>query len=312
MKSTDIKKFGKVAVLFGGLSAEREISIASGQAVLAGLLESGVDAHGIDAGLDIAKVLETGSFDSAFIVMHGRGGEDGAIQGLLEWLQIPYTGSNIMSSSLGMDKVKTKQIWQAIGLPTADFAVLTETTDFPTVIDSLGGKAIVKPSREGSSIGMSIATDALSLKQAYELASKTDDQVIAEKWIDGAEYTVAILNNSVLPIIKLQAQDEFYDFNAKYKSNSTEYLIPSGLSDSDTTKMEIMALKGFKSIGCSGWGRVDLMVDADGTTYLLEVNTVPGMTEHSLVPKAAAASGLEFNELLLNILSEAKLHNGVA
>ncbi len=296
--------FGKVAVLMGGMSAEREISLLSGAAVLAGLQRAGINAHGIDfQGADSLHDLHLGQFDRVFVILHGRGGEDGQIQGALDSLGLPYTGSNVMASAIGMDKYRTKLIWQALGLPTPAYQMVRNAEDLACAAE-LGFPLIVKPAHEGSSIGMSKVEDVAQLAAACELAAKFDADVLVERWITGKEYTAAILGEQVLPIIRLETQNQFYDYEAKYLSDDTRYLIPSGLTAAQAATAAKLMLDAFDALGCSGWGRVDFMVDADDQIWLLEVNTVPGMTSHSLVPMAAKAAGISFDELVVRILAE--------
>ena len=296
------RDFGKVAVLMGGPSAEREVSLKSGNAVLAALKRRGIAAHGIDADKSTLRLLEDGRFDRAFIALHGRWGEDGVIQGALEVLDIPYTGSGVLGSALGMDKMKTKFLWTAAGIPTPEYAVLESGTDLNKVAARLGLPAFVKPAREGSSLGVSKAKTAAELKTAWEAAAKFDDQVIAERFIDGAEITCGILGDQALPLIKIETDREFYDYEAKYLLDTTRYLCPCGLPVEQEREIQQLARRAFATLGCSGWGRVDFMLDRAGRAYALEVNTVPGMTDHSLVPKAAKQAGIEFDELVVRIL----------
>lgn len=295
---------GKVAVLMGGTSAERPISLDSGAAVLNALVAAGVDAFGIDVGENAAEQLSQATFDRAFVALHGRGGEDGTMQGLLELLNKPYTGSGVMASALGMDKWRTKLVWNACDVSTPKAFVLDEKTDWSFVMQALGGVAMVKPAREGSSIGMRKVKSSEELAESYAFASQHDDLVIAEQYIVGKEFTVAILGDEALPAIQLKTTHDFYDFDAKYKANDTEYLLPSGLPDYAESELQKMSLKAFKLVGCSGWGRVDAMQDKDGNFWLLEVNTSPGMTDHSLVPMAAKAGGLVLPELVVRILQK--------
>ncbi len=297
-------KFGKVAVLLGGKSAERQVSLNSGQSVLDALLRSGVNAEAFDP--LTRPVTELTAYDRAFILLHGRGGEDGQIQGVLDWLNIPYTGTPVQGSAIGMDKVKTKQIWQGSELPTAPYRLITADTNFNEVIDKLGLPLIIKPVHEGSSIGMSKVEKAEEFSTALSKATTHDSIVMAEQWITGSEYTVVILNGEALPVIRLEPPKDvaFYDYEAKYKRNDTQYGIPSGLSDADEKHLKELALRAFQAVGASGWGRIDAMRDEQGNFWLLEVNTVPGMTDHSLVPKAAQAIGLNFDQLCLTILEQ--------
>ena len=300
----DPKHLGKVVVLLGGTSAERPVSLNSGAAVLAALTRQGVDAHAFDPARLTLGDLAAGEFDRAFISLHGRFGEDGCMQGALELLQIPYTGSGVMASALAMDKWRTKLMWRASGLPTADWQILTADSDFAAVERALGLPIFVKPAREGSSIGMSKVKHAGELQAAYEAAAEHDPLVLAEKFIDGAEYTAAILGNTALPLIRLELPQatEFYDFEAKYIRNDTQYHCPSGLSGEQEVACQKLALEAFRLVGCRDWGRVDFMLDQTGHPYLLEVNTSPGMTDHSLVPMAARAAGKDFDALCLEIL----------
>lgn len=296
--------FGRVAVLFGGTSAEREISLKSGQAVLQALQQAGVNAQAFDpAEQDIGSIT---AYDRAFIVLHGRGGEDGTMQGALELLGVPYTGSGVLASALGMDKTRTKQLWLGCGLPTPAYARLTANTDFGQVIADLGLPLMVKPAHEGSSIGMRKVDKAEDLQPAYEFAAQYDSEIIAEKWVTGKEYTIVILGDKALPIIRLQPHQShgFYDFEAKYNANDTQYLCPCGLSNEDEQALQALALRAFDMVGATGWGRIDAMRDEQGNFWLLEVNTVPGMTDHSLVPMAAKAAGLSFEQLVLTILAQ--------
>ena len=301
-----VTQFGKVAVLMGGLSAEREISLQSGGAVLTALNNKGVDAHGIDVNENIVNELLNGNYKNVFIMLHGRGGEDGTIQGLLEVMNLPYTGSGVMASSLAMDKLKTKQIWMAMGLPTPDFCILDCEKSCQQAVEKLALPLIVKPVLEGSSIGMSKVEQAEDLVPAWRLAQQCGGTVIAESWIDGDEYTAAILEDRVLPIIQLKTSHKFYDYDAKYAANDTEYICPCDLSNKDETEFSNLAKTAFNAVNASDWGRVDFMVDKNNQPWLIEVNTVPGMTSHSLVPMAAKQSGLSFDDLVLRILSTAK------
>ncbi len=299
---TDPKGFGKVAVLMGGRSAEREISLESGAAVLAALQSKGVDVHGVDVSDNILMDLDADDFDRAFIILHGRGGEDGVMQGALETIGMPYTGSGVLGSALGMDKLRCKQLWQGAGMPTPAYQVVTEASKVDQVIDELGLPLIVKPSREGSSIGMTKVNDPSQLVHAIREAAAKDDSVIVERWISGAEYTVAVLGNEALPTIRLETPRDFYDFEAKYEANDTSYHCPCGLEPQQELELQRLAIAAFDLVGAGGWGRVDFMADEAGSPYLLEVNTVPGMTDHSLVPMAARAAGLSFEELVWRIL----------
>ena len=295
-----MKKFGKVAVLLGGKSGEREISLKSGNAVLAALKRAGIDATAFDPAEQPLHDIE--NFDRAFIALHGRFGEDGTIQGALELFGIPYTGSGVMASSVGMDKWRTKLIWRAMDVLTPDFEILHEASDFDAVEQKLGLPLFVKPANEGSSIGISKVKQKGELRDAYELATKADPLVIAEKYIGGGEYTVGILGDRALPIIRIVPANEFYDYEAKYLRNDTQYLCPCGLSSQKEAEIQTEALQAFKAIGCHGWGRVDFLMDEEGNHYFLELNTSPGMTDHSLVPMAAKALGIGFDELVIQVL----------
>jgi D-alanine-D-alanine ligase len=294
--------FGKVAVLLGGKSAEREVSLKSGGMVLAALREKGVDAHPFDPKEKDVEELVKQRFARVFIALHGRFGEDGTVQGVLEWLGIPYTGSGVLASALAMDKVRTKRLWAAEGLPTAPYEVLGKDSDLKAVAKRLGMPLFVKPASEGSSVGMSKVRAAGGLDEAYALAVNYDPVVIAEKFIDGPELTVAIVGERVLPIIRIETPREFYDYEAKYIANDTRYLVPCGVSEKKEKELQALCLKAFRALGCHGWGRVDLMLDKRGRPFLLEVNTAPGMTDHSLVPMAARAVGLSYEDLCVKIL----------
>ncbi len=296
------QKYGRVGVLYGGTSAEREISLISGSSVIAALQRSGVDLVAIDVAADLLQQLPQLSLARALIMLHGPGGEDGSLQGALQFLGLPYTGSGVFASALAMDKLHSKQFWQGVGLPTAKFAVLNDSSDWQGTLDALGGVVMVKPSHEGSSLGMTRADSAAELEKAWVEAAAMDSSVIAEQWISGAEYTVAVLNGEVLPPIRLETDHSFYDYNAKYLADDTRYLCPCGLDQDREAELKELALAAFNSLGCSGWGRVDVMCDQAGEFQLLEVNTVPGMTDHSLVPMAAKAAGYSFDELVLKIL----------
>jgi D-alanine-D-alanine ligase len=293
---------GRVGVLMGGQSAEREISLLSGKAVLAALQSQGVDAIGIDVDSDIVAVLRDNKIDHVFNILHGRGGEDGKLQGLLELTGIPYTGSGVLASALSMDKIKTKLIWKALGISTPPFQMLRGDSDWQAIIGELQ-EAVVKPVREGSSIGMSIATTAAELEEAFTRACEFDSEVMAEKRIRGAEFTVAILRGRTLPAIELRTDHVFYDFHAKYIANDTQYLCPAPLSEQKAAELSSLCLRAFEALDCQDWGRVDVMQDQEGRFWLLEINTVPGMTDHSLVPMAAAKVGISFNQLVLDILT---------
>jgi D-alanine-D-alanine ligase len=293
--------FGKVAVLMGGTSAEREISLKSGTQVLAGLRACGIDAHAIDTANDLG-LLTDGGFDRAFNILHGRNGEDGVMQGFLQLHQIPSTGSGVLASALAMDKLRTKQIWQSCKIPTPAFVKIDHKYNINKIVEELEFPMMIKPVHEGSSIGMSCVNTIDELQTAIDLALRYDDEVMAEAWVKGDEYTVAILQQEVLQPIKLQTPNTFYDFNAKYQADTTKYLCPCGLDKSALEQLQEIALKAFSVIGATGWGRVDVMRDASGQFLPIEINTLPGMTDHSLVPMAAKAQGISFEELVWLIL----------
>ncbi len=297
-------EFGKVAVLMGGLSAERAVSLKSGAAVLTALQSRGVDAHGVDVGRDIVNVLQAGDFERVFIALHGRGGEDGVMQGLLESLGLPYTGSGVLGSALSMDKIRSKQVWLAAGLPTPAFARLDVRSDWAAVATELGLPLAVKPVREGSSLGITRVTEMAGIEPAWRAAVEFDALVMAEPWIAGDEYTVAILDGEALPVIRLQAPGDFYDYAAKYEAEDTGYHCPCGLAADVETEFQVLALEAFAALDGRGWGRVDIMRDGEGRAWLLENNTVPGLTDHSLVPMAAQAAGIGFDELVWRILAQ--------
>lgn len=299
------KSFGKVAVLFGGRSAEREVSLKSGAAVLAALRKVGVDAHPFDpAERDLHALLDEG-FQRVFIALHGRFGEDGTVQGALELMGIPYTGSGVMASAIAMDKWRTKMIWQAAGLPIPAYEALTEVGDWQALVNHLKLPLFVKPANEGSSVGISKVKTVAELPVAFAAAAQHDKVVLAESFIGGGEYTVAIVNGQALPTIKIEPANEFYDYDAKYLRDDTRYLCPSGLSATEEVEMQRLALRGFELIGAQGWGRVDFLRDEAGKAYLLEINTSPGMTDHSLVPMAARQAGISFEQLVLQVLERA-------
>lgn len=300
-----MSKFGKVAVLMGGRSAEREISLMSGNAVLAALKRKGVDAHAFDTRDRDLHELRIHGFDRVFIALHGRYGEDGTVQGALELMGIPYTGSGVMASSLAMDKWRTKLVWIAAGIPTPRFVMLEADTDFKVVPKDLGLPLIVKPSREGSTIGLTKVSRAQDMEAAYRKALEYDDMVLAEEFIAGAEVTASILGEQPLPLIRIEAPAGSYDYQAKYFSDETRYYCPSGLPAAQESRIQALALKASRILDCRGWGRVDVMLDAKGEPYLLEANTVPGMTGHSLVPMAAKVAGIPFDDLVVRILEDA-------
>jgi D-alanine-D-alanine ligase len=291
---------GPIAVLLGGNSAEREISLLSGQTVVAALQSLGCDVRPVDPAVpDWMAQLQ--GVSCVFIALHGPGGEDGSMQGALQTMGIPYTGSGVLGSALAMDKVRSKQLWQGMGLATGGFVTLAEDTDWQQVIDRFG-KVFVKPACEGSSIGMTSADSAVALQQAYAVAARYSGEVLAEQFIDGPEYTVAVLGDQALPSIRMETDNDFYDYEAKYLSDATRYHCPSDLNRAEEAQIAELSLRAFHSVGCSVWGRVDVMRDADGDFYVLEVNTIPGMTSHSLVPMAAAVAGMDINALVGRIV----------
>ena len=301
-----MNKFGKVAVMFGGTSAEREVSLKSGAAVLAALQSRGVDAHAFDPAARPLAALQSEGFARVFIALHGRGGEDGTLQGALTLMKMPFTGSGVLASALAMDKWRSKLVWQALGLPIPDFALLTADSDFNAVAEHLGLPLFVKPAREGSSIGIVKVKTVADLPAAYAEAAKHDNLVLVERAMNGGEFTVTILGTGAearaLPSIRIVPTTEFYDYDAKYFRDDTRYLCPSGLDDAQEARMRELALRGYQALGCRGWARVDFLLDAAGEPYLLEANTAPGMTSHSLAPMAARIDGLEFADLCVRIL----------
>jgi D-alanine-D-alanine ligase len=312
----DAKSFGKVGVLFGGSSSEREVSIMSGTGVLEALRRRGVDAHAFDPGTQSIAQLEAARFDRVFIALHGRGGEDGTIQGVLELLQIPYTGSGVQASSVAIDKVMTKKIWLASELPTPDWEMGHAEADWKRMVAELGDQLIVKPSREGSTIGITKVTthDHNELAAAFEAAVKYDDDVLIEQLIVGRELTCAVLGEGrsarALPLIEIRAPGANYDFHHKYYSDDTQYLCPAPLDDALAGEVQALCVRAYNALGCRGWGRVDVMLHTDprgDRPYLLELNTSPGMTGHSLVPMAAQATGQSYEDLVMEILSMARL-----
>ncbi|MDH0646681.1 D-alanine--D-alanine ligase [Pseudomonas sp. GD03858] len=306
----DVKAFGRVAVLYGGKSAEREVSLKSGKAVIEALTSAGVDVVAIDVGDDLLARLQREKIDRAFIILHGRGGEDGSMQGLLECLGIPYTGSGILASALAMDKLRTKQVWQSLGIPTPRHAVLASEQDCVAASAELGFPLIVKPAHEGSSIGMAKVNSEQELVAAWKDAAKYDSQVLVEQWIHGPEFTIAVLRGQVLPPIALGTPHVFYDYDAKYIANDTQYRIPCGLDSAKEQELIDLTARACDAVGIEGWGRLDVMQDEQGRFWLLEVNTAPGMTDHSLVPMAARAAGLDFQQLVLAILADSVAKRG--
>ncbi len=297
--------FGKVAVLMGGRSAEREISLKSGTMVLAALKRKGVDAHAFDPREQSIEQLVAQRFQRVFIALHGRFGEDGTVQGALEYLGIPYTGSGVMASALAMDKWRTKLVWLASGIPTPVYELLTADSDAVDVVARLGLPLMIKPAREGSSIGITKVESVEKFDAAYALAAKLDEPVSAEQFIAGREVTAAVLGHDALPLVRIEAPQGNYDYHNKYFGNDTQYHCPSGLPAELEKQIQQQALEAFRVIGCQGWGRLDVMLDAENRPWFLEVNTIPGMTDHSLVPMAARASGVAFDDLVLRILESA-------
>lgn len=298
--------FGKVAVMLGGDSAEREVSLKSGAAVLAALRAKGVDAMAFDPHEKPLTALREAAIERVFIALHGRGGEDGSLQGALNLLRIPYTGSGVLASALAMDKWRCKLLWSAVGLPVPDYEIVTATSDFAAIEARLGLPLFVKPANEGSSIGISKVSAVGGLRAAYELAARYDSCVIAERFLGGGEFTVGIVGERALPVIRIVPQTEFYDYAAKYARDDTEYRIPCGLAAKREAAMRALALRAFAALGGRGWGRVDVLLDAAGDAWCLEANTSPGMTDHSLVPMAARAAGIDFADLVVDLLAEAR------
>jgi len=312
VKPMDAKQYGKVAVMFGGRSAEREVSIMSGSGVLSALKSQGIDAHAFDPAEQTLAELAAAKYDRVFIALHGRYGEDGTMQGALEQLGIPYTGSGVMASAIGMDKIYTKMIWLMQGLPTPKYALLTAATDLRRVPDTLGLPLIVKPPHEGSTIGITKVSSYADMRQAYTLAAGFDEVVLAEEFITGREFTIAVLGRGVsaraLPIVEIVAPQGNYDYQAKYFGEETKYLCPAPLETDIATEMNRIAVDAYRAIGCEGWGRVDILLrESDNKPFLLEVNISPGMTSHSLVPMAARAAGMSYEMLCAEILCSASL-----
>lgn len=302
LKITNAADFGKVAVLMGGSAAEREISLNSGNAVYQALKTQGVDVIAVDVTGSPIEALSAVKVDRVFNIIHGRGGEDGVLQAVLEVLGLPYTGSGVMASALSMDKLRTKLCWQGMGLPTPKWFVMQSAQDIDSCIAALGFPLIVKPAQEGSSIGMSKANNQDELTKAFTLAQQYQCDVYAEQWVQGQEYTVGVLDGEALPVIRLQTPNEFYDFDAKYRANTTQYHCPCGLSEQSEQQLQTLAVKACQGLAIKGWARVDVFIDANDGSQLIEVNTVPGMTDHSLVPMAAKVAGVDFNELVWRIL----------
>jgi len=308
----EAQAFGKVGVLFGGRSAERDVSLMSGEGVLKALQSQGIDAHGFDPGQRTLAELAAEKFDRVFIALHGRYGEDGSLQGALELLGIPYTGSGVMASSVGMDKITTKILWLREGLPTPEYAVPGPDSDLDAVAAKLGLPLIMKPPHEGSTIGITKVTDKAQLKAAYDAAAALDDSVLAEEFVEGREFTVAVLGTGkdarALPIVEIVAPQGNYDYQNKYFTDDTQYFCPPQLDQALLDEMQRIAVQAYRAVGCEGWGRVDVLLRArDNKPFLLEVNTSPGMTSHSLVPMAARATGVSYEELCVEILRTARL-----
>ena len=297
--------FGKVAVVMGGFAAEREVSLISGKAVLEGLQSKGIDAHAIDLDRDVVSTLKQGGFDRVFNVVHGRGGEDGQLSGTLDLLKMPYTGSGVLGCALAMDKYRTKQIWQSLNLPTPNYLLIESKAQLADAA-KLGFPLMLKAALEGSSIGVVKVSNEQALEAAWEEASACNSHVIAEQFVDGrgVEYTCSILGDRALPLIALHAKNDFYDYEAKYLADDTEYRVPCGLDETKEAEIQALCLKAFKAVDAKGWGRVDVMLDQAANPWLIEVNTVPGMTSHSLVPMAAKAVGLSFADLVWEVLAQ--------
>lgn len=307
----EARDFGKVAVLLGGDSSEREISLLSGNAVLAALRRRGVDAHPFDPRERPLTALQAERYDRVWIALHGPGGEDGTVQGALEFLGVPYTGSGVLGSAICMDKLRTKRLAEAAGIATSDCVVLRGPQDFDLAVERLGVPMIVKPATQGSSVGMSKVLRAEDLPTAFAAAAATDESVFAEPWLTGGEFTVGILHGRALPSIRIETPKTFYDYEAKYFRNDTRYLCPSGLSAEAEQHLGALSLGAFAAAGGEGWGRVDFMMDATGRPLLLEINTIPGMTDHSLVPMAAKAAGMDFETLVWRVLETSLMRSKV-
>lgn len=297
--------FGKVAVLMGGFSSEREVSLNSGRAIVAALQSEGIDAHAFDPKETPLNELKTQGFDIVFNILHGSYGEDGTVQGALEALGIPYTGCGVLASAIGMDKYRCKLLWKGLGLPVPNYAVLHDDSDFDAIEQQLGLPMFVKPAAEGSSVGVVKLKESGQLQRVYQELKQFKGEIIAEQYIGGGEYTCAVLNGQALPTIRIIPATEFYDAEAKYARDDTQYLCPSDLSEEDEQLMRRLAERGFAAIGGQGWGRIDFLRDVDGKLYLLEANTLPGMTSHSLVPKAAWQTGISFPQLCIEVLKTA-------
>lgn len=307
MQKFDFKPYGRIGVLYGGVSAEREVSLSSGRAVIDACRTLGIDVVDVEINDDVIDCIKKANIDTAFIALHGGIGEDGRLQSLLDFMGIRYTGSGVQSSVVAMNKLMSKQMWLGMGLPTPKFSIIDKSIDSDELLASLGGSAIIKPAHEGSSIGMTIVKNSNELNEAYQTALKFDNCVFAEQLLPGAEYTVAVLNGEVLPPIKLETDHVFYDYDAKYLADDTRYLCPCGLSKEKEDELKALSLWAFNSLQCQGWGRVDVMVDEAGEFSVLEVNTVPGMTSHSLVPMAAKAAGYSFDTLIGTIVQSIEI-----
>lgn len=297
------EQFGRVAVVMGGTAAEREVSLRSGAAVYQALKQQGLDVIAVDVQGSLIDALMNLEVDRVFNIIHGRGGEDGVLQAILDVLGIPYTGSGVLASALAMDKLRTKLCWQGYGLVTPKWCLLTDESDLDTCIDKLGFPVIVKPAQEGSSIGMSKANNREELAQALTIAAKYDCDVYAEAWVTGKEYTVGVLNGVALPVIRLETPNAFYDYEAKYQATTTQYHCPCGLDEQQEQMLQQLAVTACTVIGVKGWGRVDVFINDEGQYQLIEVNTVPGMTDHSLIPMAARQAGIDFEDLVWRILA---------
>ena len=305
MTRVDATEFGRLGLVYGGESAEREISLRSGSAVSAALDRLGIAHATFDGPRTVVDAARNGEVDTVFNMLHGRGGEDGCLQGALALYSVPVTGSGVLASALTMDKLQTKRVWRTVGLPTPEWQIAADPADADAIADVVNYPVFVKPAREGSSVGMSRVPDPASLKAALARALEHDRVALVERMIQGPEYTAAILGDAALPLIRISTPREFYDFDAKYEAGDTEYRCPCGLSPEHETELQSIALRAFNVLGCRGWGRIDFLLDGDGNPWLLEANTVPGMTDHSLVPMAAAAAGLDFDQLVERILQTA-------
>ncbi len=299
---TDATEFGRVAVMLGGHSCEREVSLDTGAAVLEALQSKGVDAHPWDPAENSMAEFATAGFDRVWIALHGPGGEDGSLQGLLQWLEIPYTGSGVMASAIAMDKVRSKHLFRAAGIPTPDYAVVRSRDEASVAAEQVGFPLIIKPSGQGSSVGMSKVFERAELNDAIEVALQYGDTALLETCVTGSEFTVSVLQGNALPSIRIETPRVFYDYRAKYESDRTDYICPGAETDEEEAVYAELAVAAFNELGCAGWGRVDFMTGADNQPLVLEVNTVPGMTSHSLVPMAAKRDGIDFEELCWRIL----------